>query len=256
MLLSSIAGDTVLLMKNSILHTCFGMLPGYAASLIIPLCISTTLRCNKIDDGFRVEELYFDAHQNINSVKTDQMYIFNLDSGYTASYSGICSIFVETIAGHDTSISFDTDSIYASISSVSDTVIYVNDSLLGLPFFTLNDTAQWYILSSYIAYPDSFIFGYILKESIDSVQFSSLVSASQSNNALSLTQKKTVIDACTDIIRKADFFHTHYGVLWPHVTNPSTVTQEIKKLIARGIFLDTTGTVAPSLSPYHTAVVQ
>jgi len=213
------------------------------------------LSCNMVSDSFNTHGIFFDPHENSNSPKDELMYLFNVFPGDTCDFSGTCTLTVSRLVQGDTTTTMTIDSSYARISSYPDTIIFRNDSLYGAPTFTLDDINNWEIVKYYIAAPDSFLFGEILRAYLSTGDFQNIASIADTNTELSSKQKEAVIAACNSMISIPEFYSQYREKIWATQSDTNAIPLLIK-LVNDGIFLDTSGTVNSGLTVYKLTVLQ
>ncbi len=211
--------------------------------------------CNIIDDNIVTQNVYFNPHENNNTPKDEQMYLFNVYPGDTNDFSGVCTLTVTHLTKGDTIVTHTIDSNYARITSYPDTICYRNDSLYGAPVIALRDTNSWTVFKRYIAAPDSFVLGAIVRDFLSAATVQELSDTTDTSMTCTAQQKEAVVAACDSMIHLSDFYHRYREKIRTSESIDDLLPL-LNDLVAKAIFLDTTGLVASGLSLYQQTVLQ
>ncbi len=224
-----------------------------------------------VKDSISVDEksIYFDPHQNSTSPAEEKMHLFNVYPGGTAEFHGTCSLTTTTCFSGETTNTQTVDSNYARIHSAfdtipfPDTVLHINDSLYGAPVIvfnddknldSLNDVNNWAVIKVYAFFPDSFLFGTILRDYLSSDEVKQLTGDTLFH-VITLESKTAAIRACNTLIKQPDFYK-HYRQKILSDNGYQDIAPLVSRLIEKAIFLDTSGTVKNNPSDFEKTLIE
>ncbi len=215
--------------------------------LLLSVFIIPLIGCNTIPDGVKQNSSNLIQNQVEKNYKIDTIFIFNCTKGHSADFKGN-RIIKLTENGHTTS---QTDSMYARITCLGDTILELADSTYGLVEFQMADVMLWDSLFSKIKYRNGLI-GVIVSEYLNPDDLQTIDSTDSSQfSLLSVSTKKSVITALNDILNVNDLYFNYRVEIEDdvfYIPVMDSLYADILRLVGENVFLDTTGWVQSNLS--------
>ncbi len=218
--------------------------------LLMGVAVTVLLHCNTIPDTVAYQEFNPDIHDAF--IKSEWCYLFNTEYGYAETFGGVCSSVV--VVEGDTTRFEPQDSIYMRISRIKDTVLVFNNTTYGDVRFDTTDIGSWSSVIYYLFTQQGFI-GQTLVSFLDSADYVSMITILAELDSLTDYHKMDVVNAFNAMVTTPDFYF-QYRKQFPPTVSYEKLSNQINRLVAEGIMLDTTGAVKNSLSFYETEMLK
>ena len=217
--------------------------------------------CNNIPNDSSQADPIFIQYQSIPSFKVDSIMIFNEMVNHVVDFYGTrhCTLVVNNLI--DTSFTCQ-DSIYSRITNLYDTIITVNGSEKGKAKFKSEDIipkAGWKTLHKFMkSIPYQNLMAKIILDQLTEKERDSIL-ACDTLPGLSDADTAAIIRALNEIIDSLNFYQKHKADIENEIFIIfliDSLHKEAERLVAKSIFLDTTGTVNPNLQDFQKEAIR
>ncbi|MBN1129278.1 MAG: hypothetical protein JXA71_09845 [Chitinispirillaceae bacterium] len=229
----------------------------FFASPLYFLVHFTGTGCNSIPNNLVITDTLFNRFDENLIYRMENFHLFNTKAfGQAVAFCGVnlCSVRV-----NGTPDSPSHDSIYARIACRKDTILQINDSMYGLPAFVESDITSWNMCGHHFSNHESTFLGKLFRASIDSSLFFAIRACLDTLRGLSVVPPpeyaSTVVTALNTAVADVGFFKKHKEELLVAVI-AEKLNHRLDRLIAEGVFIDSSYTPKSPLTPYEKASIQ
>lgn len=200
--------------------------------------------CNTISDNVKLTQS--DLINPLAPIyRPETLYIFNTKQSNAVFLGGVrlCTTAISAQGAATTT----ADSVYCKITHLKDTLIMLNDTLVGKAQLTAADIEDWRTVRYNIVHP--YLLGQVLVDFIPPVDYDSMKQSCLTSFVPTETQKVKIILALNTVINTLDFFLRYRQQLGLFIQ--TEVSPEIHRFVDESIMTDTLGTIRTGLNEYE-----